>query len=64
MAIDLTITINTDNAAFDEDPCHELARILRAYAHALESEPTVCTLGKTRLLRDINGNPVGRATWE
>jgi hypothetical protein len=48
-----TVTLNTDNAAFDE-PHGEIARILRELADRIEA-------GKfTRSLHDINGNAVGR----
>ena len=51
------LTIDTDNAAFADDPGAELARILRDAADALEytGEPVWP-------LRDANGNRVG--TWE
>lgn len=47
------ITIETGNAAFEDDPRSEIARILRRLAEDFESgaDPT--------LVRDINGNTVG-----
>lgn len=48
------LTIETDNAAFDDCPEQECARILRAVADALERG----TRGAP--LHDINGNRVGR----
>ncbi len=51
----LSITIQTDNAAFEGDPSVELARILADYAASLERESL-----RDRKLYDINGNPVGR----
>lgn len=47
------ITINCDNAAFDDAPATELARIL----HELEQEILDGTDSKP--LYDINGNKVG-----
>ena len=55
----LTVSIETDNAAFDDDAegaCTESARILRVIAGALEAG---ALSGKAR---DINGNTVGN--WE
>jgi len=50
----LTITIDTGNAAFDDMPEQECARILRDVATALERG----TRGAP--LHDFNGNRVGR----
>lgn len=50
----ITITIQTTNAAF-EDNQFEVARILRELAEAAEND----ALGE-RKLRDINGNTVGK----
>jgi hypothetical protein len=49
----LTITINTDNAAFEDDMRGELARILRKLAKDFEQGNNPTTI------RDINGNTVG-----
>jgi hypothetical protein len=48
------LTIRTDNAAFEDDPGAECARILRDVATAIERG----TRGAP--LHDINGNQVGR----
>lgn len=57
----ITITLHTDNSAFEEDPATEVARILeelaRRYRFAGEIEDTL-------YLRDINGNRVGVAKVE
>jgi hypothetical protein len=55
----LTVRIEVDNAAFDEDPHLEVARILRELAIRYERE------GRERnvTLYDVNGNRVGLATW-
>lgn len=47
------ITIDTGNAAFEDEPASEIARILRKIAEDFESgaQPT--------LVRDSNGNRVG-----
>lgn len=59
--MDLTIRIDCDNAAFDEDNLGpEVARILRGIAAQVEGarEVDIDTL-KTLPLHDINGNKVG-----
>ena len=55
----LEIAIAGDNAAFDESPRDEFARILRDLAARIESD----LLGSGEehyLVRDINGNTCGR----
>ena len=52
-----TVSMNTDNAAFDDDHNSEVARILRAIADKVESHG--CS-GFFETIRDINGNDVGR----
>lgn len=47
------VDIDCDNAAFEDEPGHELARILREVADKVEEGTLV---GK---LRDINGGTVG-----
>lgn len=54
---DFTLTIHTDNAAFDPDPRPELAAILRQIASRIESGDT---LHKFQTVWDSNGNDVGR----
>lgn len=49
-----TVTIHTGNAAFDEAPATEIARILSDLAKRLENNGLV-----DGPLRDINGNTVG-----
>jgi hypothetical protein len=50
------ISINTDNAAFEDDPTVEVVRILYQLMHDIE------TRGLSDYnLRDINGNKVGKA---
>ena len=53
--MNITITLNTDNAAFEDDPGAEVARILRRLANDLALQ---CQDGTTNL-RDVNGNKVG-----
>ena len=58
----LKISINTDNAAFeDENLGSEISRILKSYANAIESviDPDTSWELETKL-RDINGNTVGQ----
>lgn len=51
-----TLEVSTENAAFDDDPGAELARILRTVAKSLHEG------GESGTVRDVNGNTVGR--WE
>jgi len=51
--LQLNITINTTNAAFDGNPEAECARILREIADRLEAS------GVPPVPRDINGNRCG-----
>lgn len=58
----ITITINTGNAAFDDEPATEIARILREIAASMERDgtPSLVELQDgTFLVRDINGNKCG-----
>jgi hypothetical protein len=50
----LKLTIETGNAAFEDLPGHECARILRDVAAALERGTRAAPL------HDLNGNRVGR----
>lgn len=54
------LEIETGNAAFDDTPASELARILRDLAGELECEG-IPRRGDSFTLRDVNGNRVGRA---
>lgn len=53
------LTIDTDNAAFDEDAASEIGRILRKAADELTAGPH----GHTRSILDLNGNRVGSWKW-
>lgn len=55
MAERITITIETGNAAFEDAPASEVARILRGLAERFEDAGDLdgCPV------RDINGNTVG-----
>jgi hypothetical protein len=53
-----TLSIETDNAAFADDPKAEIARILRETADKLETGRYVDKL------RDGNGNTVGNVMYE
>lgn len=57
--MEFVITISMNNAAFEEQPNLELARILRKLADRLETEWPLPD--GTCVLRDINGNSVGTA---
>ena len=61
----VTITINTDNAAFGETPCdkaQEVSLILNKLADSIFSYDRWNT--DTQILRDTNGNKVGTVIWE
>ncbi|KXS55004.1 MAG: hypothetical protein AWU57_600 [Marinobacter sp. T13-3] len=52
-----TLTIKTDNAAFEE-PAQEVARMLRELADRIDRDSE---LPDVLPLRDLNGNRVGQA---
>lgn len=55
----VTITINTENAAFNPYPAHEVARLLREIEKRLRKD------GPDDFpIYDTNGNKVGRVEWE
>lgn len=58
----LTITIQMDNAAFeDSNAGPEVARILRNLADDMDEGGSLTSPGAHATLRDINGNTVGKA---
>lgn len=57
-----TLTIETDNAAFDVDQGNELAAILRKLADVLDH--TSHESGDSGSVRDYNGNTVGHWTLD
>ena len=59
MAVNLELTIKSNNAAFEQDAGAEVARILRAMADTIAAGVE----GQFRL-SDINGNYAGRAFLE
>lgn len=56
--MNVTVTIDTDNAAFADDAGWEVARILRELADRLAVDIHQCHAGP---IRDVNGNTCG--TW-
>lgn len=50
----IIITIGTGNAAFDETPASEIARVLRVLAERFDQDGL-----PPETLRDINGNECG-----
>lgn len=62
-----TLNIDTDNAAFEDDPGRELARILLELVEnrtALNIDPGDRRYGANAgTVRDENGNTCGRWTW-
>jgi len=59
MAERVTIQIQTGNAAFDESPTREVARILRDLASRFERDGL-----PPETLRDLNGNACGTVAIE
>lgn len=55
------LTIETENAAFEETPASEIARILRGLAEKLERDGVPDGPDNCWRLRDVNGNTVGTA---
>jgi len=55
--MDITITINTDNAAFEDDRGAEVARILTKLARYIRDNGP--EYAHCRRLMDANGNAVG-----
>lgn len=53
-----TLTIETGNAAFGDDPTSEVAAILTKLARQISYQD------QTDTVRDTNGNTVGRWTFE
>ena len=53
-----TLRVACNNAAFDNDPSEELARILRAVADRFETE----SYHALRKVYDVSGNEVGQYT--
>jgi len=52
----IELTLQTDNAAFENDPGTESARILRTAADWIEQRGES---GQSHAIKDINGNTVG-----
>lgn len=61
-----TVTITCDNAAFDEDRNGAVADILADLAEKVRRGEVDNDIGRTRYrtLHDVNGNPVGHATYD
>ena len=53
----ITITITTDNAAFEDDPADEVINVLERLIPKLDRD--ACEPGSVIRLRDSNGNTVG-----
>ena len=56
----ITITINTDNAAFEDDPHSEVASILESIASDMRDERDM--RWSKEKIRDSNGNTCGSIT--
>ena len=59
--MDIRITINTDNSAFEDHPEIETARILRVLADRIYADGDI-DADYDHPLKDINGNTVGSLT--
>lgn len=57
--MDITITINLDNSAFEDCNGNETARILRKLADTLDETRINSDFQSPYPLRDLNGNKVG-----
>jgi len=57
MMKEFTVTIQLDNAVFEEQPAYEIRRILTTVVHELIEHPFSDDF--MRVLRDSNGNTVG-----
>jgi hypothetical protein len=57
----VTLSIDTGNDAFVDRSKEEVARILRDAANKVEEGPGIL-VGHVCVLRDINGNTVGKVT--
>jgi hypothetical protein len=60
--MNIKITINTDNDAFQEDMTEEVLRILRVISAKLMRNEIDIHVGEDRKVMDINGNCVGKFT--
>lgn len=58
--MNITITINTDNSAFEYDPQSEVGRILRKTAKQIEDNGLLSSDDMPCI--DFNGNKVGKIT--
>jgi hypothetical protein len=56
--MNIKITINTENAAFEDQESQETARILQDLTKRINGHPHFSP-GHSQPLRDINGNKVG-----
>lgn len=59
--MDFTITIEMDNAAFEDSPTRELSRILSELSLSLATRRDERWFDDYKIL-DINGNTVGRVS--
>jgi hypothetical protein len=59
--MNITIKINTDNAAFQDNPC-EVERIMKKLTRNIEQGYIQTTEEGEYFLTDINGNKVGTVT--
>jgi len=57
--MNITITLNTENDAFDKSEGREVSRILHKLADEFEADYLLNPDGESGSLRDINGNTVG-----
>lgn len=58
--VEFEMKLHSSNAAFDENPSAETARILREIADDIEASVTYCEGN----VRDINGNTIGSFSFE
>ena len=59
-----TLKIKTDNAAFEDDPGLEIARILKLWAERIERGINLELPLSNHPVYDLNGNKVGTIDWK
>ena len=60
----VSIEFNTDNAAFSDHPESEMHRVFTQIQQQLTHQQTIGVESLGGIIRDSNGNTVGRWSWE
>ena len=56
--------LNTDNAAFSDHPVREIHRVFTRIQQQLAHQQTIGVESLGGIIRDSNGNTVGKWSWE